>query len=73
MSMCLGKMRFSDKETAQRVADLYTQQSNKKGSNTRTNGKSYGKGLVYRVYHCPICNGFHHTTKPKRESKNENL
>lgn len=70
VSMCLGKIRFESEEIAQRVADKYTADSHKKGANNRLNGRTYGKGLFYRVYACPICHGYHHSTKPKgKQSK----
>lgn len=69
MSMCLDKLRYADKVIAVKVAQEYTVQSHRKGSNTRLNGKSYGKGKNFRVYLCPICKGYHLTTKPKRRDK----
>lgn len=66
MSQCLGKLPIGDQATAERLAGQYTARSHKKGANNRLNGRSYGKGLVYRAYRCNICGKFHLTTKPRR-------
>lgn len=68
-SQCLGKLTFKDLEIAERVAEQYTKASHKKGPNNRLNGKTYHKGLSYRVYKCNICKFWHHSTQPLRKGK----
>lgn len=68
-SQCLGKTVFKSKEIAEQVAKTLTEKSHAKGPNNRLNGRSYGKGLSYRVYKCNICPHWHHSTQPLRKGK----
>lgn len=69
MSQCLNKIPYSSREVAERVAGQYTKDSHKQGENNKLSGRSYGKGLTYRVYRCNICHKFHLSTKPKKGNK----
>ena len=72
MSQCLGKQPYESKELAERAAEIYTNNSKAKVSNTTVSGKkSYGHGLTYRAYRCNICRKFHLTSMPKKRYKKQ--
>lgn len=67
MSQCLDKLPYGTKALAERAAEIYTEQSRRKGGNNRLNGRSYGRNLTFRVYKCRIGDHYHLTSQPKRE------